>query len=325
MSTYTIVKYQAQLATTWNNFIASAKNATFLFHRDFMDYHSDRFKDHSLLIFKDNKVVAVLPANIKDGMLYSHQGLTYGGLVLGKTLKFKEAFDVFKCLLKFLATQGIDRLQLKLIPKIYREQPSDEIDYLLFLVKAELSRCDLSSTIFLPEAIKIQGNRMEGIKKAQQQKLEIREEAVFKPFWDTLLIPNLKEKHGVKPVHSASEIVLLAKRFPENIKQFNVYKDNVIVAGTTLFETQTVAHLQYISANKERQQLGSLDFLLNDLIGEKYADKAYFDFGISNENHGLHLNEGLLYWKESFGARSTAYQFYEVNTANHRLLNSVFI
>ena len=47
-----------------------------------MDYHNDRFKDHSLMVFKDDKLIALLPANIVDFNLRSHQGLTYGGFLL---------------------------------------------------------------------------------------------------------------------------------------------------------------------------------------------------------------------------------------------------
>ena len=61
-STYTARRYTAEDAELWNEFVASAKNATFLFHRDFMDYHSDRFTDFSVLVFKDDALYALLPA-----------------------------------------------------------------------------------------------------------------------------------------------------------------------------------------------------------------------------------------------------------------------
>ncbi len=109
------------------------------------------------------------------------------------------------------------------------------------------------------------------------------------------------------------------------MKQFNVYQNETLVGGTTIFETKKVAHAQYISANSEKQQLGTLDFLFNYLINEKYAEKDYFDFGISNENKGQQINEGLLSWKESFGARSIIHEFYEIETKNHQLLNDLFI
>ena len=75
-----VVRYHAQQKTAWNAFIAASKNGTFLLHRDYMEYHNDRFEDHSLC-FVDNKghLRAVLPATCHKVSLVSHGGLTYGG------------------------------------------------------------------------------------------------------------------------------------------------------------------------------------------------------------------------------------------------------
>ena len=322
---YQIKIYQPSQKSLWDGFVKNAKNATFLFQRDFMDYHSHRFKDHSLLVFKKEKLVAVLPANLVGDEVHSHQGLSYGGLVLGKKITFEETFQIFKQLLVYLNEKGIIKLNLKLLPKIYHQLPSDEIDYLLFLVKASLTRRDLTSCIYTETPLKIaSSNRLRGIKKGEKNQLEIREEPNFKLFWEEVLEPNLAQVHDQKPVHSLEEIELLQSRFPKNIKQFNVYKDGEIVAGTTIFETATVAHCQYISANPKGRKTGGLDFLFNYLL-QKFSHKKCFDFGISNEVQGTKLNKGLLHWKESFGGRSIAHDFYEIKTENHQLLNNVFL
>jgi len=290
-----------------------------------MEYHSDRFEDHSLLIFKDKSLVAVLPANKKAGEAHSHMGLTYGGLVLSKKLKMNETLLVFQEVLRFLASEGIGVLHLKIPPTIYQKVPADELEYLLFIAEATISRVDVSSVIARDASLKIQSNRLEGVKKAKKQGLEIVEGFHFKEFWEGILIPNLASRHQAKPVHSVEEIELLATRFPKQIHQFNVLKDGKIVAGATIFETETVAKVQYISANEDKQQLGSLDFLFAYLIEERFAEKKFFDFGISNENQGQQLNQGLLYWKETFGARTVACKFYKVNTANHTKFDAVFL
>ena len=322
---YSIEKYTDSHKNVWNQFVAQAKNATFLFHRDFMEYHSDRFQDASLIVLKNNKIIGVLPASISENVMTSHQGLTYGGFVVSPKLKLQETLLAFQAVLKFLASEGIPTLHIKLLPKIYHTHPADEMDYLLFLLKATRTRVDVSATIANANRLKIQSNRTEGVKKAEKQGLSIEETKDFRSFWNTILIPNLADRHGAKPVHSLEEIQELAKLFPKNIKQFNVIKDSSIVAGATLFITKQVAHVQYISANANKQQLGSLDYLFHHLITTAYADKAYFDFGVSNENQGENVNEGLQYWKECFGARSITHEFYEVKTANHAKLDSVFI
>jgi len=71
----------------WDEFVNNAKNSHFFFHRDFMEYHKDRFEDFSLMIYKNKKLVSILPANKKDDLLYSHQGLTYGGFLIKDSMK----------------------------------------------------------------------------------------------------------------------------------------------------------------------------------------------------------------------------------------------
>ena len=56
-----------------------------------------------------------------------------------------------------------------------------------------------------------------------------------------------------------------------------------------------------------------------------FAHKKFFDFGISNEAQGRKLNQGLSYWKESFGASTIVHDFYEVQTANSHLLEKVLL
>lgn len=324
-STFSVKKYTSQDKSLWNDFVHSAKNATFLFHRNFMEYHSERFEDHSLLIFKNEKLVGILPATISEKTLHSHQGLTYGGLLLNEKAKLKEVIEIFKNLLQWLDENKIEKLQLKTMPRIYNLLPSDEMDYMLFIVGATLKRVDILSVIDKQHPLKIASNRLEGVKKAEKNKLRIEEGNDFESFWNTILIPNLALRHAALPVHSVGEIIQLEKYFPKKILQFNVYRESEIVGGATIFETENVAHVQYISANEDKQQLGTLDFLFEYLIKQRFENKRYFDFGTSNENQGKNINEGLLYWKECFGARSISQPFYELKPSNYKKLESVFI
>jgi hypothetical protein len=58
--------------------------------------------------------------------------------------------------------------------------------------------------------------------------------------------------------------------------------------------------------------MGAPDLLLDYLITEHHPTKRYFDFGISTEQGGLHLNTGLTSNKEGFGARAILYDVYEM-------------
>lgn len=325
MKKYTIKPYETKDYNDWNAFIGKAKNATFLFHRDFMEYHQDRFQDYSLIVKEGETIVSVLPANRVVDMVYSHQGLTYGGLVYDDKLKQAGVIAVLEAILSFLKQNEIDKIYFKTIPSIYHHKPAEEINYALFLANAKLERRDSLSVIDLTKSYSIANGRKEGIKKGLLANLKIIEVDDFDDFWNEILIPNLINKYQAKPVHSIEEIKKLKRLFPDNIRQFNVYHNENIVAGTTVFVSQNVVHSQYIAADETRSKNGSLDFLHNYLLTEVFNEKRFFDFGISNENQGKKLNGGLAFWKESFGASTLIQDFYEVETANHILLTTVLI
>lgn len=321
MSNYRVEKYTKENRLAWDTFISGAKNATFLFARDFMEYHSDRFTDYSLLVYKDDMLYALLPANIVGDKLYSHKGLTYGSLVLSKSAKLLYTFEAFKALLAFLNAKAISTLELRNIPTFYNTMPSDELSYFLFKANATLIKRDALMVIDTPNKIKFQKNRREGINKAKRNGLTIAVDDNFEGFWTEILIPNLQKKHGIAPVHSLEEIQLLAAKFPDHIKQVNVYKDNVIVAGTTLFLTKTTIHPQYVSGNSDKNAYGSLDLAYDYIINHFDSSKRYFDFNISSEQNGEALNSGLIFWKESCGARTYVADNYLIDTACYKTLD----
>lgn len=290
-----------------------------------MDYHKNRFEDASLLVFKKNKLIALFPANHNKDIVYSHQGLTYGGLLTSEMVKLIDVIECFKVILLFYKSIGYSAVEIKLLPSIYSIEPNDEMQYMLFILKANLIRRDTLSSINLKHRFKISKDRVDGRKRALKHNLEIKEVDDLSQFWNQVLIPNLKNKHNTQPVHSLEEITHLKQKFPNNIRQFNVYLDDNIVAGTTIFETKFVAHSQYISGSEKKNELGSLDFLHLHLIDNVFSDKRYFDFGTSNEQQGKHINKGLMFWKERFGARTIIQDFYSINLENMNNLDTIFV
>lgn len=322
---YSVQQYSEIYHEKWNDFIAKSKNGTFLFHRDFMEYHCDRFEDYSLMVFNEEKLVAVLPAHKTGNNLYSHFGLTYGGLIYTEKTKLADVIRIFRDVLKYLHENAFEKLYTKLVPSIYHKFPSDEFSYALFTAGALLTRKDSLAVIDQRNRLPFSTLRKRTIKKGKENNYSIKEETDFRPFWEEVLAPNLLKKHNADPVHTIEEITLLQQRFPDNIKQFNVYNGDEIVAGTTVFVTDTVAHMQYISGKEAYNDFGALDFLYDYLINTVFLNKPFFDLGISNEVQGTKLNEGLMFWKEGFGARTITQDFYEVETANFVKLDSVLI
>jgi hypothetical protein len=135
---FEIRRYIISDAETWNNFVVDSKNGTFLFDRKYMEHHQNNFDDFSLIVTKNQKWVAILPANVSGNVVHSHQYLTYGGLVFKDDVKQIEVVEILKIILIFLEKNALEKLVLKIIPAIYHKKPSDDLEYALWLAKATL-------------------------------------------------------------------------------------------------------------------------------------------------------------------------------------------
>jgi hypothetical protein len=306
----TVKKYESEDKNRWDDFIKRSKNGVFIFNRDYMEYHSDRFDDHSLLFFNKEKLVAVMPANIKKDKLSSHDGLTFGGIISNKKMTMTLMSEIFRELKAYLTDEGVKKVLYKAIPHIYHYLPAEEDLYALKINNAKLVKRDVSSTIHLKERIPYSRNKKRNLKNIKKTGLKIVKSHKFEDFM-IIEEKRLAEKYGVKPTHTVDEINLLASRFPDNIKLFTVETDEEMYGGVIIFESENVAHAQYQAATDEGLKLGGTDLIFDFLINDYYKDKKYFDFGISTEKNGLYLNEGLISYKEQFGARAIVQDFYE--------------
>ncbi|HSD06123.1 FemAB family protein [Flavobacterium sp.] len=314
MKSYIIKRYESKDYDKWNDFIGQAKNATFLFHRDFMDYHKDRFEDYSLIVLDGEKWVAVLPANRVIDTVYSHQGLTYGGVVFLSKLKAEKVELILDDILFFLKENSVDFFCCKPIPNFYFLKGNQEIDFFLCKKGGLIERKEMNLAINLTIPLDISKSKLKHFRRIKSLHLEIVEEQNLHPFWEEVLEPRLAEKHNAKPVHTKEEITILKKKFPENIKQFSLYNKNKIIAGITIFETETVVKSQYGATTKEGEEVRSLDFLFINLI-EKYKNegKCFFDMGIVGDNNIKGYNSGLLKQKEELGCSVYNQDFYKIS------------
>ncbi len=311
MDDYRIEQYTEARKGNWDAFIEKARNATFLFKRDYMDYHADRFCDHSLMVYRKGKLYALLPANRQGDVLHSHQGLTYGGLVMSEKATAAGVTDAFRAIHERLKAEGIRKVVYKPLPCIYHRMPSQEDLYALFrLTNARIIGRNLSSTLCQESKLRFTESRKSGIRKALAHRIDIRQSDDYAAFWG-ILESNLLHKYGVKPVHSLEEIRLLAGRFPENIRLYLASQEGKALGGTVLYLAERVVHTQYISASPEGKATGALDLLFDTLINREYAGVPVFDFGPSTEDMGRYLNESLIFQKESFGGRGMVYDVYE--------------
>jgi len=305
-----IRRYTPDDAQRWNQFVAESKNGTFLLDRRYMDYHSDRFHDHSLMVFRRGKLYALLPGNVDGDTFFSHQGLTYGGLIMNEKATAADVIQVFKSLNDLLRSEGLRRVVYKPTPWIYHQQPSEEDLYAIVEVCGAKFTRSISSAISREHSNQWYRIRQCGARSARKSGIRIEESADYRPFWQ-ILTANLQTRYGLIPVHTVEEMELLHGRMPENIRLFVAKDGEEVVGGTVLYITERVVHSQYIAASPRGKQLHALDLLFSEVIDESLKQHAFFDFGISTEKHGTYLNEQLIYQKEGFGGRGICYDWYE--------------
>jgi hypothetical protein len=296
----------------WDDFVRQSKNGTFLLLRDYMDYHQDRFEDSSLLVW-DNKerLIALLPANREGQTFVSHGGLTFGGFITDRSMKVPTMLELFECTRTFLVNNAFTQFDYKTVPHIYHLLPAEEDLYALFLCNAHLVRRGVLTVVAHGQRPAFQERRARRVKRAQAHGITSRASEDWATYWD-ILTQVLVAVHGTQPVHTVQEIQMLHSRFPKNIKLFAAYRDSELLAGVVIYESALVAHTQYIAANQRARDTGALDHLFHFLLEDVYKDKAYFDFGTSDENNGLCLKQGLIEQKEGFGARAVMHDHYTI-------------
>jgi hypothetical protein len=307
--------YQSDQKQQWDSFIDSAKNGHFMFKRDFMEYHKERFTDNSLIIYLKNKLIALLPAHRDGSKLASHLGLSFGGLIVDQSMKLYKMIDLIKALIQNLQQQGFTEFIYKATPQHYQSLFSNEDIYSLSLVGSQITRRDACSVIDLRTNIGFEKGRRGCIKKAYQENLKLDDSTSITDYFS--MIENLlKEKYDSKPVHNLQEMILLQSRFPENIKLYTARKDQELLAGIWIFLNKKVIKTQYIASTEKGRSLGAVDFIINELITNLYKDFYYFDFGTSVDQSENGFNSSLMAQKEMFGARTVLCDWYTLNLVN---------
>lgn len=307
-------KYSCDKKDDWDSLVERSKTPLFMFKRDYLDYHADRFKDFSLLVYKGSKLVAALPCN-EDGIsVVSHGGLTYGGLIIGLDVHANDVLDIFISVRDFLKKAGKKEFIYKVVPRVFNNYPSDEELYALTRIGGKLYRRDLSSVIKINTKPKLSDSRKNTARKSSKAGVVIKELEGFEKFHS--LLSQVLEKFNSKPVHTVDELNLLKIRFPKNIRLFGALLDDQLLAAVLVYDFGGIVHTQYMASSDGGRKLGSLDFLLIELIEKTFSEKDYFSFGISTESDGSILNEGLIRQKEGFGGRGIVHDFYKLSLTN---------
>ena len=320
-----IVRYQVCDKARWESFIATARNVTFLFSREYMDYHSDRFADHSLMAYKNGRLAALLPAHLDGDVLVSHGGLSYGGWILQPShTDCGDVADLFEALALYCRRCNIRAVDYKPLPAIYAKAPSDEDLYALWRMGAVNTECSVSAAVDLRANPGLNQMQRRHLRSSSGLNIEVARADSDEEYaeFHAMLTSCLAERHGTAPIHTLDEMLLLARRFPfgknlplGDISLWAVRIDGVMQAGVWVFNTPVTVHAQYIASTPTGRQKNLLTPLFSRLIGitsdpASFAEnfgpgKRFFDFGISTEDHGRELNRGLYRQKASYGATAS--------------------
>ena len=307
-----IKKYIAAEKQNWDLFNAHAKNSTFLFYRDYLEYHAERFKDQSLLFYHKGKLLGLLPLHWQGDTVSSHNGLTFGGIICGFRMKTPLMAEIFVALLDYLNKENFKRFIYKPVPVIYHQVPAQEDLYALYLNKATLQHRTISSALVLNKPKNYSELRLRLLKKVMKSAFRIEESNKYTEFMQ-IVAEVLWHKHGIWPAHTATEISYLASKFSRNIKLYVVYSQEEMLGGTLVYLNSEVVHLQYIAFNQKGKQLHALDLVVDFLIKKYQVEKTYLNFGVSHGQDIYDLNLGLIFNKESYGAGPIIQDTYLIN------------
>ena len=311
----TIERYTPEMQAQWDELIANSRNATFLHHRNYMDYHADRFTDFSLMARNSaGKLMAVLPACIEGEMLYSHRGLTYGGwLMPARRCDALDMLEIWAEMTKYLKSKGIKQLIYKPVPHIYHKYPAEEDIYAMWRSGGQLHASLVSTVVDLRNPLPFdQGLRQRAKRASSLPGITYGESTDFSGFWQ-ILTDLLRSRFEAKPVHSVEEITLLHSRFSRNIRLFTAKEGDELLAGIVVYVCGRTAHSQYTAATKRGKELSVVHALYQHILDTLRSEIDYFDFGTSNEDNGHEVNSGLLRQKCSYGGRAIVYNSFKVD------------
>jgi Acetyltransferase (GNAT) domain len=306
--TLEVRRYTPDDAGAWDELVARSQSGHFLFRRGYMDYHADRFRDHSLVVLDGARPVAALPAHVDGAGLVSHGGLTFGGLLSDRALSTRRSLAAFEAVRDHLREHGVRSLLYKAVPHIYHRVPAEDDLYALHHAGARLVGRDLASALRLDARLPYSKSRRADLKVAARSGVEVTSSRDFEAFM-TLQQEVLEVRHGAKPVHTAQELELLATRFPDEIKLHTATIGGRLAAGVVTYETEVVARAQYVAVSDEGREAHALDRIVDELLGAYHGDKRWFDFGTSMLDSAT-LNAPLIRNKESYGARTVVYDRY---------------
>ena len=311
-----IQKYEDRFEKKWDEFVLNESiNGNFLQTRNFLNYHAkDKFCDHSLMFFKGETLVAVMPANeIEQGrILISHQGSTFGGLVIGEKYASTGNYNwIFKEMLGYFKERSYERVELKMPHWLYlREDKRNELLDYYFQLNGFTPRGEVGFYVDLKELADDYESKFESLKKRKLRKAYkqnlifkvITDEEGIKEFYD-VLADNMKKFNKI-PIHTFEEMWdFYNNRLKGIVSFYGVFHGPMLIAGSMVFNfcNKKVFHTQYLASRQDCLEYCPNEFLYTSLIRTaKEEGYRFLSYGTATLEHGEVYNESLGIYKEGF-------------------------
>lgn len=321
MMSMRLVPHTAADNDRFDAFVAASRNGTFFHTRRFLAYHpSDRFKDASQWVFDGETPVAVLPAAIKDNKLVAHPGASYGGLVLGMGVGVKDTGDILAAVTEHAKTQKYAGMSfVRLTPQSIRQGFSDDQEYWMYQRGWTCTRFEMDGAIDVSGMSEagvmdsLTGKCRNMVRQAERAGITVKVTNDLAGFWK-ILEATLTGRHNVKPTHTLDEIKKLHSLCPQDVRLFGAFKDKALVGGIVVITINKAAlYTLYMAQDYEHQKDHPMHMIVVEVLKTAIREgRRALHLGVSTEDGGKVINEGLFFFKESFGCKPVRRESWEL-------------
>jgi len=299
--------FVAAESRAWDAVVAASEVGTPLASRRFLDYHGDRFCDASLVVEREGRLCAVLPAAwdpCEAGHVVSHPGATHGGLVWSPGASAADVAAWLDGASVVWRGLGARRLTYRPPPPHFQRRPEQLDVHALWLRGAKTARMELWNVIPLDEPLRLTKGHRWSRARARKAGVRVTHEhgpSALADFW-YLLRTCLDERHGVAPVHGLAELLDVAERLDAGARLWTARSPaGDLLAATWVLHHPGAHHSQYIaSSERGREQGAVVEVLLAAIEAAGAAGARAWSFGASTERGGRTVHGGLLRFKSAF-------------------------
>lgn len=307
-NTFDIKIYDKLHKHEWDNFVDNSIKNFFIFKRDFIEYKNG-VHDYSIKIYKNKKLIALIPCSFSGDKLLSHQNITYGGIITNRKINIDDFENIISSLLSFIKKKGFKKFIYKIFPDELINSLSGLEEYFLLKSGFSLDECYLNTIVDLKQKFIFSKNVNRYLKK-NDNIITIKNEKKIDKFYN-ILSDHLKFKYKTNPTHTFSELKYLMKVFPNNVQCLCCYLDDQNLGGYLIFHyNNNIAHMQYSAFTDSGRKNYAQDYLTDFILKKKIE---FFSFGKSDDPFTKYINKNLINKKLKYGSKPICEKIYFKN------------